>query len=86
MSAFSMLEILVGNDTGPTHVAAVAGIPIVMIGDSRAPTRYYPLSPRIGVVRTNVIEEISVDDVWTETERTLAGQVDRSVSQPAVRR
>jgi ADP-heptose:LPS heptosyltransferase len=75
MAAFSTLQILIGNDTGPTHIAAVTGIPIVMIGDSRAPTRYYPLSPRIGIVRTNVVDEISVDDVWKETERMLAAQV-----------
>jgi len=67
------LELLVGNDTGPTHIAALAGTPIVLISDERAPTKYVPLTDKINVIRTTRIEEISVDEV-EEAVRSVIGR------------
>lgn len=38
--------IYIGNDTGPTHIAAAAGAPTVMILGPTDPARYAPYTPR----------------------------------------
>lgn len=63
MAATSRLEVLVSNDTGPMHLAAVSGAPIVLILDSRAPTSFYPLATRLRVLKDGTIDEIMVDQV-----------------------
>jgi ADP-heptose:LPS heptosyltransferase len=64
-AALGELDLLVSNDTGPTHLAAIVGTPIVLIMDERAPLRYLPLAERIRVVRNGVIDDISVTDVYS---------------------
>ncbi|CAN5424975.1 lipopolysaccharide heptosyltransferase II [soil metagenome] len=63
MAAAARLEVLVTNDTGPMHLAAVAGSPIVLILDSRAPACFFPLTRRLRVLNQTTIEEITVDEV-----------------------
>ena len=63
MAAAARLEALVSNDTGPMHLAAVAGAPIVLILDSRAPDSFSPLTRRLRVLRDATIDEITVDAV-----------------------
>lgn len=52
----------VGNDTGPTHLAAISGVPTVAIFGSD-PTRWQPIGPRVSVVRGDSIEAVSTDEV-----------------------
>jgi ADP-heptose:LPS heptosyltransferase len=53
----------VGNDTGPTHLAAICGVPTVAIFGSD-PTRWQPIGPRVSVVRGEAIDAISCDEVF----------------------
>ena len=64
-AAFSTLDIVIGNDTGTTHLAAVSGPAVIMISDIRAPETFSPLGESSKTVKTDVIEKITVDDVWT---------------------
>lgn len=73
-AAMSFLKVLVSNDTGPMHLAAVAGASIVLILDKRAPTTYLPLTEKIEIVSTGEIEQISVEDVFQATKRILGNE------------
>ena len=63
-ATFSTMHMVIGNDTGTTHLAAVSGPRVIMISDKRAPNTFAPLGSRSKVVKPNVIQEITVDDVW----------------------
>jgi ADP-heptose:LPS heptosyltransferase len=66
-SAFSNIDLLASNDTGPPHLAALVGTTIVLIIDERGPLRYLPLSRDIEVVRSGFIDRIPVDEVFDAT-------------------
>ncbi len=71
LAALSLMRIFVSNDTGPMHLAAVAGAAVVMISDKRAPTCFYPLTEKLEVVRCEEIDKISVEDVLGATQKLL---------------
>jgi ADP-heptose:LPS heptosyltransferase len=48
------LEVLVTGDTGPMHLAAAVGTPIVAVFGPSDPARYAPLGPHDRVVRTDL--------------------------------
>ena len=78
VAAVAVLAAFVGNDTGPIHLAACAGVPIVLLLDERAPTTYLPLTDELKVVRNQTIDRISVADVYSAT----IGLVNRSEPLP----
>jgi ADP-heptose:LPS heptosyltransferase len=70
-AAFAQLDVLVGNDSGPIHIGAVVGTPIVLIMDERAPTTFLPLTEKIQVIRSGRIDDIRVADVYGATLASL---------------
>jgi heptosyltransferase-1 len=70
-AAFSTMDIVIGNDTGTTHLAAVTAPAVVMAGDNRAPATYSPLGKNTTVVNTGTIEEIKVTDVLSSVQLAL---------------
>lgn len=73
-AATSFLQVLISNDTGPMHLAAIAGASIVLILDKRAPITYLPLTEKIEIVSTGQIDEISVRDVFQATTKILENE------------
>jgi ADP-heptose:LPS heptosyltransferase len=71
-AAFSNIDVLVSNDTGPPHLAALVGVPIVLVIDERGPLRYLPLTQDIEVVQSGHIDQISVDEVFNATAKLLS--------------
>lgn len=63
IAAAARVEAFVTNDTGPMHLAACAGTPILLLMDKRAPTTYLPLTNRLEFIHDKPIDEISVDEV-----------------------
>jgi ADP-heptose:LPS heptosyltransferase len=63
-SISSFLKVLVSNDTGPMHLAAVAGAEIVLIIDKNGSLEYSPLTENLTIVNTQTINEISVAEVY----------------------
>jgi ADP-heptose:LPS heptosyltransferase len=53
----------IGNDTGPTHLAAITGIPTTAIFGPTDPGIWHPLGPKVQIIRGEPIEAISVDQV-----------------------
>lgn len=55
-------QTFVGNDTGPTHLAAISGVRTVAIFGND-PARWGPIGPRVNVVRGDGIEAVTVEQV-----------------------
>jgi len=71
-AAFSQIDLLISNDSGPAHLAAVVGSPLVLVSDKRAPVTYVPRAEHLEVVQTGEIDSISVDDVYAAVEKLLS--------------
>ncbi len=72
------LAVFVSNDTGPLHIAAAVGAPVVLLLDERAPHTYLPLSEPLRVVQRGAISEIAVEEVYEATRALLAaGRVEK---------
>jgi ADP-heptose:LPS heptosyltransferase len=71
-SAQARLAVFVSNDTGPLHIAAAVGAPIVLLLDGRAPESYIPLSEPKQVIYGAAISEIPVEKVYQATRTLLA--------------
>ena len=72
IAATARLDAFVTNDTGPMHLAACAGAPIVLLLDGRAPLTYSPLTDKIAVIRAETIDRIAVEDVYAATGSLIA--------------
>jgi ADP-heptose:LPS heptosyltransferase len=59
----------VGNDTGPMHVAAVAGAPSVVLFSAESdPDLCAPRSPKVRTLREANLGALTVDRVWDAVE------------------
>lgn len=67
----STLDAFVSTDTGPMHLAAVAGAPIVLITRADAPDIFLPLTERLHIVSAESVADASVDDVFAAVARAL---------------
>ncbi len=72
-AAQARLAVLVSNDTGPMHIAAAVGTPVVLLLDRRAPESYLPLGEHHRLVFSKTIPEITIDEVYAVTRTLLAG-------------
>lgn len=71
-AAQARLAAFVSNDTGPMHVAAAVGTPVVLLLDRRAPKSYLPLGSQHRVIYSSTIPNIEVDEVYAATRSVLA--------------
>jgi ADP-heptose:LPS heptosyltransferase len=71
-AAHSRLSLLVSNDTGPMHIAAAVGTPVVLLLDRRAPESYIPLGEHHRVIYSSTIPDIKVEQVYEVTRGVLA--------------
>lgn len=72
-AAQARLALLVSNDTGPMHIAAAVGTPVVLLLDRRAPESYLPLGEQHRVIYSSTIPEITVDEAYGVARALLAG-------------
>lgn len=71
-AAQARLAVFVSNDTGPMHIAAAVGVPVVLLLDRRAPETYVPLTESKRVIYSVTILEIPVEEVYGATRELLA--------------
>src|SRR5882672_12272803 len=71
-AAQARLVAFVSNDTGPMHIAAAVGTPVVLLLDKRAPESYLPQGETHRIIYNNVIEDIPVEEVYAATRSILA--------------
>jgi ADP-heptose:LPS heptosyltransferase len=56
----------VGNDTGPSHIAAAAGCPtLVLFSSASDPALCAPRGGRVAVMRQTTLDELDPDEVWS---------------------
>jgi ADP-heptose:LPS heptosyltransferase len=64
--------LMVGNDTGPTHLAAFAGAPTVVLFSSDSdPALCAPRTPRVRILQRDDLADLSVDEVTKAARRAL---------------
>ena len=71
-AAQARLAVFVSNDTGPMHIAAAVGTPVVLLLDRRAPESYIPLGDQHRVIYSGTIPEIGVEEVYEATRGVLS--------------
>ncbi len=77
-AGLARLAVFVSNDTGPMHIAAAVGTPVVVLLQKRAPSSYLPVGNRHRFVSKIAIEDISVEEVYVAARAVFA--TDRSTS------
>jgi heptosyltransferase-2 len=73
--------VVIANDTGPAHVAAAVGAPVVSVLGPTDATRHRPLGPRVSVVQADPWPTIAAVEAAVEAQLT-ASAVDVRVAAP----
>lgn len=71
-SAQARLTFFISNDTGPAHIAAAVGTPIVVIYDRLEPNSFVPIAAHSRLIFGAAIENIPVDEVYRAARELLA--------------
>ena len=72
VSAQARLTVLISNDTGPAHLAAAVGAPVVVILDVPTPHSFMPRGEHHRVILGAQIGKITVDEVYQAARELLA--------------
>ncbi len=56
-------SLLIGNDSGPSHLAGIMGLPTVALFGPTDPGVWRPMGPRVRTLHNGAIEKIPVNDV-----------------------
>jgi ADP-heptose:LPS heptosyltransferase len=68
----SRLELLVAGDTGPMHLAALAGTGVVLLSEVNTTQRYRPRSPKLEVIEDRPFRDITPEVVIDAVARLRA--------------
>jgi len=71
-AAQARLAVLVSNDTGPVHIAAAVGTPIVVLIDVPTPHAYVPVAASQRLIFSQSINTIDVEEVYAATRELLS--------------
>jgi ADP-heptose:LPS heptosyltransferase len=71
-AAQARLAVFVSNDTGPVHLAAAVGAPIVVLIGRLTPHAYIPLATSKRLIFSEGVHAISVEEVYAATREMLA--------------
>jgi ADP-heptose:LPS heptosyltransferase len=69
-------RVYVGNDAGPTHLAAMLGVPTVALFARNNEQTWRPAGPAVSLVRHTPIESLSVERVMSVVEESLKSKPD----------
>ena len=72
VSAQARLTVFISNDTGPAHIAAAVGTPVIMIMDRPDPHCFTPAGDSNRLIFGPSIDQISVDQVYKAAHELLA--------------
>ncbi|MGA2737844.1 MAG: glycosyltransferase family 9 protein [Bryobacteraceae bacterium] len=64
-------RIYIGNDSGPTHLAAAVGTPVVALFGPSDPAVWAPRGPQVGIAAANTMDEITIEQVASLVENTV---------------
>lgn len=72
VAATSVLSVLISNDTGPMHIAAAAGTPIVGLIPHPSIKIFFPIGEHHRAVHASKIEDITVEEVYETAREVLS--------------
>lgn len=72
VSAQARLTLLISNDTGPAHLAAAAGAPVVVIMDRPTPHSFTPLGDQHRLIYGPEITKTTVDQVYQAAHELIS--------------
>ena len=72
VAALQELDTFVSTDTGPMHLAAVAGASIVLITQTGTPDYFLPLTDKLSMVSADTVAAVSADDIYEAVAESLA--------------
>ncbi len=64
-------RIYIGNDSGPTHLAAAVGTPVVALFGPTDPAVWAPRGPRVAIAAAAALDAITVEQVANLVQNTL---------------
>ena len=64
-------RIFIGNDSGPAHLAAAVGTPVVALFGPTDPAVWAPRGPRVAIAAAPALHEITVAQVASLVQNTL---------------
>jgi ADP-heptose:LPS heptosyltransferase len=73
-SALARLSLLVSNDTGPVHIAASVGTPVVVLVGRPTRDGYEPVGERHHTIYGRDIESITVEEAYAAARAVLAAE------------
>lgn len=71
-AAQARLSVFVSNDTGPVHIAAAVGTPVVVLIDRPTRHAYVPLAASQRLIFSQAIGAIDVEEVYAATRELLS--------------
>ena len=77
-AALTFLDVFVGNDTGPTHLAAATKAWLVLISHVSAPAEFMPLTDRLTVIKSSETFNITADEVYRAITVRLENDISSS--------
>jgi ADP-heptose:LPS heptosyltransferase len=72
VSAQARLTLLISNDTGPVHIAAAVGTPVVVIMDRPDSHSFTPIGEQHRLIKGREISQISVQQVYQAAREVLS--------------
>jgi len=66
-------SLFIGNDSGPSHLAGVMGLPTIALFGPTDPAVWKPMGPRVNVIHRNNMEAIPVDEVMGQVKALSEG-------------
>lgn len=71
IAALSKLSVFVSNDTGPVHLAAATGTPVVVVLGQPDARGFQPVGEQHQIIYSCSLDDITVDEVFTRTRIAL---------------
>jgi heptosyltransferase-3 len=71
---FAAARVYIGNDSGPTHLAAAAGTPVVALFGPSDPAIWSPRGWQVSLAAASSLEDISIDQVESLVYHVLRGK------------
>jgi ADP-heptose:LPS heptosyltransferase len=63
LNQMSTAGTVIGNDSGPAHLAAIIGLPTIALFGPTNPANWKPLGPRVQVLRHEPIDQLEIEAV-----------------------
>jgi heptosyltransferase-1 len=73
-SVLAQLDVFVSSSTGPMHLAAAVGTPVVVLYSRLTPDSFTPVGERHRIIFSDSVANISVADVYSATVGVLESQ------------